>query len=100
VAEEEWPTTPEGIAEMLARMDAMEALVMTEEEIARWEADRKAQKEFKKSRFVEDAEKCRRMLRVIRFLLDTGIASDYMNRRHGVFERARQEIADGNRRDR
>ncbi len=31
-----------------------------------------------------------------RFLLDTGIAADYLNRRHGVFERARDERAKGN----
>jgi tRNA(fMet)-specific endonuclease VapC len=34
---------------------------------------------------------------VKRFLLDTGIAGDYINRRHGVFDRARQEVARGNR---
>jgi tRNA(fMet)-specific endonuclease VapC len=34
---------------------------------------------------------------VRRYLLDTGIASDYMNRRRGVFERARAETAGGNR---
>ena len=32
-----------------------------------------------------------------RFLLDSGIASDYINRRDGVFERARSEVAKGNR---
>jgi tRNA(fMet)-specific endonuclease VapC len=31
-----------------------------------------------------------------RFLLDTNMASDYINRRHGVFERARVETANGN----
>ena len=31
-----------------------------------------------------------------RFLLDTGIASDFINRRYGVFERARAEVARGN----
>ncbi len=31
-----------------------------------------------------------------RFLLDTGIASDYINRRHGVYERAQIEVAKGN----
>ena len=30
-----------------------------------------------------------------RYLLDTGIASDYINRRNGVFERARDEVARG-----
>lgn len=32
-----------------------------------------------------------------RYLLDTGIASDYVNRRLGVYERARQAVADGHR---
>lgn len=32
-----------------------------------------------------------------RFLLDTNIASDYINRRYGVFGRARSEVAKGNR---
>lgn len=31
-----------------------------------------------------------------RFLLDTGIAADYLNQRNGVFERARAERAKGN----
>jgi tRNA(fMet)-specific endonuclease VapC len=30
-----------------------------------------------------------------RFLLDTGTASDYVNRRHGVFERGRAAVARG-----
>ena len=32
-----------------------------------------------------------------RFLLDTGIAGDFINRRRGVFERARHEVMRGNR---
>jgi tRNA(fMet)-specific endonuclease VapC len=32
-----------------------------------------------------------------RYLLDTGAAGDYINHRHGVFERAREEVARGNR---
>lgn len=31
-----------------------------------------------------------------RFLLDTNMAGHYINRRHGVFERARVEVANGN----
>ena len=31
-----------------------------------------------------------------RFLLDTNAASDFINRRHSVFERAREEVAAGN----
>jgi tRNA(fMet)-specific endonuclease VapC len=34
---------------------------------------------------------------VKRYLLDTGIAGDFINRRHGVFERAREEVATGNK---
>ena len=30
-----------------------------------------------------------------RYLLDTGIASDYINRRNDVFKRAREEVASG-----
>jgi len=32
----------------------------------------------------------------MRYLLDTGIAADYLNKRHGVFERVRAERAKGN----
>lgn len=32
-----------------------------------------------------------------RFLLDTGIASDYINRRRGVYERAREAVLHGDR---
>ena len=32
-----------------------------------------------------------------RFLLDTGIAGDFINRRRGVYERARHEVTRGNR---
>lgn len=31
-----------------------------------------------------------------RYLFDTGIAGDYINRRRGVFDRARNEVAQGN----
>jgi tRNA(fMet)-specific endonuclease VapC len=32
-----------------------------------------------------------------RYLLDTGIAGDFVNRRRGVYERARRAVADGHR---
>lgn len=32
-----------------------------------------------------------------RFVLDSGIAGDYIDRRRGVFEHARDEVAKGNR---
>ncbi|HBI44693.1 MAG TPA: PIN domain-containing protein [Planctomycetales bacterium] len=34
---------------------------------------------------------------MIRYLLDTGIAGDFLDRRHGVHDRARAEVARGNR---
>jgi hypothetical protein len=44
--EEDWPTTPEGIAALLKRWDEHEPLEMTPEEQAEWEAARRARKEF------------------------------------------------------
>jgi hypothetical protein len=32
-----------------------------------------------------------------RFLLDAGIVGDFINRRRGIYERARHEVAQGNR---
>ncbi len=32
-----------------------------------------------------------------RYLLDTGVAGDFINRRRGVYDRARAETAGGNR---
>lgn len=32
-----------------------------------------------------------------RFLFDTGIAGGYLNRRHGIYERSREEVLRGNR---
>jgi tRNA(fMet)-specific endonuclease VapC len=32
-----------------------------------------------------------------RFLLDTGMAADYINRRHGVYQRARDAVSKGHR---
>ena len=34
---------------------------------------------------------------MMRFLLDTGIAGDYIDRRHGVYERAREAVSRGDR---
>ena len=59
--EEDWPTTPEGIAALLARMDACEPLEMSPEEEARWRKALQAQKEFEKAGFAEHAEELRRM---------------------------------------
>jgi len=51
------PMTQEEIDRRLALMDQMEPLQMTDEEIAEWEADRKAQREWDKSHFFERAKK-------------------------------------------
>jgi hypothetical protein len=54
-------TSPEEIARTLATMDQVEPLEMTEEELAAWEAERQARKEWEKAHFFEQAEKLRRM---------------------------------------
>jgi hypothetical protein len=45
--EEDWPTTPEGIAALVARMEQLEPLLLSPEEEARWKADLKAQREYR-----------------------------------------------------
>ena len=52
--EEDWPTTPEAIEKHLALMDQIEPLILTPEEEAAWEADRKARKEYEKSIYQVD----------------------------------------------
>jgi hypothetical protein len=52
--EEDWPTTPEGIAALLARMDQVEPGWLSPEDDAAWRAALREQKE------VEKAEKLRR----------------------------------------
>ena len=59
--EEDWPTTPEGIAALLARIDQVEPGWLSPEDDAAWRASLRAQKEFEKDRFFEDAEKLRRL---------------------------------------
>ena len=59
--EDDWPTTPEGIAALLARMDAVGPGWLTPEDDAAWRSALRAQKELEKARFLEDAEKLRRM---------------------------------------
>ena len=53
IREEDWPDTPEGIAEWLRWYDSLEPLVMTPEEEAEWQAARKAQKEYEIAHFEE-----------------------------------------------
>ena len=49
------------IDRVLAAMDRMEPLQMSEAELAAWEADRQARKDQEKAHFFEHAEKLRRM---------------------------------------
>lgn len=46
IREEDWPTTPEGIAEWLRWFDSIERVEMTPEEEAEWQAARKAVKNY------------------------------------------------------
>jgi hypothetical protein len=41
IREGDWPTTPEGIEALIARMEQIEPLLMTPEEEAQWQADLK-----------------------------------------------------------
>jgi hypothetical protein len=59
--EEDWPTTPEGIAALLKRWDEHEPLEMTPEEEAQWQEARKARKEREKANFVAHGDKLRGM---------------------------------------
>jgi hypothetical protein len=52
--EEDWPTTPEGIAALLARMDELEPGWLAPEEDAAWRADLCLQRE-RKALFGENA---------------------------------------------
>ncbi|HLW66020.1 MAG TPA: hypothetical protein VKS79_11985 [Gemmataceae bacterium] len=55
--EEDWPTTPEGIAALLKKWDAAEPVAMSADEEAEWKAARKAQKEFEIATFDEWSKK-------------------------------------------
>lgn len=57
LSEEEDATNPASIARDLAIMRTFEPLQMTEEEIAAWEADRKAHKEWELAHFEEHSRK-------------------------------------------
>jgi hypothetical protein len=59
--EQEWPTTPEGIGALLKRWDEQEALEITPEEEAEWQAVRKTQKEREKAKFLAHGDKLREM---------------------------------------
>ena len=53
--------SPKEIEQVLAAMDRMEPLRMTDAELAAWEADRRARKEWENAHFRERADKLQRM---------------------------------------
>ncbi len=55
------PSTPEEIAADLAAMAAFEPLSLTDAEVAAWEAERQAHKEWEKAHFFEHADKLQRL---------------------------------------
>ncbi len=58
--EEQWPTTPEGITEFLARMEQVGPGWLSPEDDAAWRAAVQARKEAEKSQLLDDAEKQQR----------------------------------------
>jgi len=50
--EEDWPTTAEGIAALLARMEQVEPGWLPPEDDAAWRADLRAQREAEKAKFL------------------------------------------------
>jgi len=58
--EEDWPTTPQGIAALLARMDQLEPGWLSSEDETAWKTTLQAQKDFEKASFNEWSEKLRR----------------------------------------
>jgi len=59
--EEDWPTTPDGIAALLARMDRVEPGWLSTEDEAAWRTALREQKDHEKALFFEDVEKARRI---------------------------------------
>jgi hypothetical protein len=59
--EEDWPTTSEGVAALLARIDQVEPGWLSPEDDAAWRESLRLQKEVEKARFFDDADKLRRI---------------------------------------
>jgi hypothetical protein len=57
ITEEQWPRTPEGIAEWIEWFDSIEPIEMTPEEEAEWQAALAAQKAFEIAKFEERARR-------------------------------------------
>ena len=52
--EEDWPTTPEGIAALLARMDQVEPGWLSPEDDVAWRTALREQNQIEKAQFYED----------------------------------------------
>ena len=59
--EDDWPTTPEGIAGLLERMEQVEPGWLSPEDDAVWRAALRAQEESEKTQVWEEAEKLQRV---------------------------------------
>lgn len=57
IREEDWPTTPEGIAALLERMEQVDPGWLSPEDEVAWRAALRAQKEVEKARFLDDGKK-------------------------------------------
>lgn len=53
MAEDDWPTTPEGIAALLARMDQVEPGWLSPEDDAAWRQELQMQKQVEKDYFLK-----------------------------------------------
>jgi hypothetical protein len=59
--EEDWPTTPEGIAALVARMDQVEQGWLSPEDDGAWRAALREQNNAEKAGIPKDADKLQRM---------------------------------------
>lgn len=57
VDEDEWDDSPEGIERWIKAVNALEPLILTEQEVAAIEADRLARKQWEKDHFFEYSDK-------------------------------------------
>jgi hypothetical protein len=76
IPDNQWPNAPQGIADLLKRMDQIEPFEMTSEEEADWLAWRQKSRELELANFEKRTEG---LFELSRYLLDTSRAGDYMN---------------------
>lgn len=57
MTEENWPTTPAGIQRLVARIERLEPLTMTDEEIANWHAAMEEMKQYEIAHAEEEHRK-------------------------------------------